>query len=48
MTADDHSTPAKDAIEFPDIVDVVKAVPDPGFPQAQSAHDDFRDFISLT
>ncbi|MEW9614391.1 catalase C [Shinella sp. S4-D37] len=38
----------QDAIKFPDIVHAVKPEPDRGFPQAQSAHDTFWDFISLT
>jgi len=38
----------QDAIKFPDMVHAVKDEPDRGFPQAQSAHDTFWDFISLT
>ncbi len=38
----------QDAIKFPDIIHAVKEEPDRGFPQAQSAHDTFWDFISLT
>src|SRR6201995_176425 len=38
----------QDAIKFPDIIHAVKDEPDSGFPQAQSAHDNFWDFISLT
>ena len=38
----------QDAIKFPDLVHAVKPVPDRGFPQAASAHDNFWDFISLT
>ena len=38
----------QDAIKFPDLIHSVKAEPDRGFPQAQSAHDNFWDFISLT
>ena len=38
----------QDAIKFPDIVHAVKEEPDRAFPQAQSAHDNFWDFISLT
>lgn len=38
----------QDAIKFPDIIHAVKPEPDSGFPQAQSAHDNFWDFISLT
>ncbi|NYJ09729.1 catalase [Rhizobium leguminosarum] len=38
----------QDAIKFPDLVHSVKPEPDRQFPQAQSAHDNFWDFISLT
>jgi catalase len=38
----------QDAIKFPDLVHAVKPEPDTGWPQAQSAHDNFWDFISLT
>jgi catalase len=38
----------QDAIKFPDLVHAVKEEPDRGFPQAQTAHDNFWDFISLT
>ncbi|UVK37773.1 catalase [Mesorhizobium sp. AR10] len=38
----------QDAIKFPDLVHSVKEEPDRAFPQAQSAHDNFWDFISLT
>ena len=38
----------QDAIKFPDLVHSVKAAPDRGFPQAQSAHDNFWDFVSLS
>ena len=38
----------QDAIKFPDLIHSVKEEPDSGFPQAQSAHDNFWDFISLT
>jgi catalase len=38
----------QDAIKFPDLVHAVKQEPDRGFPQAQTAHDNFWDFISLT
>ncbi|MGV4796189.1 catalase [Rhizobium sp. F40D2] len=38
----------QDAIKFPDIIHSVKPEPDRQFPQAQSAHDNFWDFISLT
>ena len=37
----------QDAIKFPDLVHAVKPEPDRGFPQAQSAHDNFWDFVSL-
>jgi len=37
----------QDAIKFPDLIHAVKPEPDRGFPQAQSAHDTFWDFISL-
>ena len=38
----------QDAIKFPDLIHSVKEEPDRGFPQAQSAHDTFWDFTSLT
>ncbi|MBY5161347.1 catalase [Salsipaludibacter albus] len=38
----------QDAIKFPDVIHAVKPEPDRGFPQAQSAHDNFWDFVSLT
>ena len=38
----------QDAIKFPDIIHSVKPEPDRDFPQAQSAHDNFWDFITLT
>jgi len=38
----------QDAIKFPDLVHAAKQEPDRGFPQAQTAHDNFWDFISLT
>ncbi|MFX0544300.1 catalase [Roseovarius sp. S1116L3] len=38
----------QDAMKFPDLVHSVKEAPDRGFPQAQSAHDNFWDFISLS
>ena len=37
----------QDAIKFPDLAHAVKEAPDRGFPQAQSAHDNFWDFVSL-
>jgi len=38
----------QDPIKFPDVIHSVKPAPDRHFPQAQSAHDNFWDFISLT
>jgi len=38
----------QDAIKFPDIIHAAKPEPDRDFPQAQTAHDNFWDFISLT
>ena len=38
----------QDAIKFPDLIHSVKPAPDRGFPQAQSAHDNFWDFVTLT
>src|SRR6202162_1165955 len=38
----------QDAIKFPDLIHSAKSAPDRGFPQAQTAHDNFWDFISLT
>jgi catalase len=37
----------QDAIKFPDVVHAVKQEPDRAFPQAQSAHNNFWDFVSL-
>ena len=37
----------QDAIKFPDVIHAVKQEPDRGFPQAQSAHNNFWDFVSL-
>ncbi len=37
----------QDAMKFPDLVHAAKQEPDRGFPQAQTAHDNFWDFISL-
>jgi catalase len=37
----------QDAIKFPDIIHAAKQEPDRGFPQAQTAHDNFWDFVSL-
>jgi catalase len=36
----------QDAIKFPDLIPAAKQEPDRGFPQAQTAHDNFWDFIS--
>ena len=38
----------QDAIKFPDLIHAAKQEPDKEFPQAQTAHDNFWDFISLT
>ena len=38
----------QDGIKFPDLVHALKPAPDREFPQAQTAHDNFWDFISLT
>jgi catalase len=38
----------QDPIKFPDVVHAAKQEPDRAFPQAQTAHDNFWDFISLT
>ncbi|QJW97050.1 catalase [Frigoriglobus tundricola] len=38
----------QDAIKFPDLIHAAKPEPDSDFPQAQTAHDNFWDFISLT
>jgi catalase len=38
----------QDAIKFPDLIHAAKPDPDRSFPQAQTAHDTFWDFISLT
>ena len=37
----------QDAIKFPDLIHAAKQEPNSGFPQAQTAHDNFWDFISL-
>src|ERR1700750_1744397 len=37
----------QDAIKSPDLIHAAKPEPDRGFPQAQTAHDNFWDFISL-
>ncbi len=38
----------QDAIKFPDLIHAAKPEPDRSFPQAQTAHDNFWDFISLS
>ncbi|HEY9773889.1 MAG TPA: catalase [Planktothrix sp.] len=38
----------QDGIKFPDLIHAAKAEPNSDFPQAQTAHDNFWDFISLT
>lgn len=38
----------QDPVKFPDLIHAAKQEPDRGFPQAQTAHDNFWDFISLT
>lgn len=38
----------QDAIKFPDFVHAAKQAPDRDFPQAQTAHDNFWDFVSLS
>ncbi|NIJ34054.1 catalase [Sphingomonas oligoaromativorans] len=38
----------QDAIKFPDLIHAAKPEPDRNFPQAQTAHDNFWDFVSLT
>ncbi len=38
----------QDAIKFPDLIHAAKPEPDREFPQAQTAHDNFWDFASLT
>lgn len=38
----------QDAMKFPDLVHAVKQAPDRGFPQAQTAHDNFWDFVTLS
>ncbi|MDQ0313571.1 catalase [Amorphus orientalis] len=37
----------QDAMKFPDLIHAAKQEPDRGFPQAQTAHDNFWDFMSL-
>ncbi|WP_421989052.1 catalase [Roseococcus sp.] len=37
----------QDAMKFPDLIHAAKQEPDRGFPQAQTAHDNFWDFVSL-
>lgn len=38
----------QDAMKFPDLVHAAKQEPDRGFPQAQTAHDNFWDFATLS
>lgn len=38
----------QDAMKFPDLIHAAKQEPDRGFPQAQTAHDNFWDFASLS
>lgn len=38
----------QDAMKFPDLIHAAKDQPDSGFPQAQTAHDNFWDFVTLT
>jgi catalase len=38
----------QDALKFPDLIHAAKPEPDSAFPQAQTAHDNFWDFISLS
>jgi len=38
----------QDGMKFPDLIHAAKDEPDRGFPQAQTAHDNFWDFISHT
>ena len=38
----------QDAIKFPDLIHAAKEEQDRGFPQAQTAHDTFWDYVSLT
>ena len=38
----------QDALKFTDLIHAAKPEPDRGFPQAQTAHDTFWDFVSLT
>ncbi|MFL5864900.1 MAG: catalase [Solirubrobacteraceae bacterium] len=38
----------QDPLKFPDLVHAAKQEPDRGFPQAQTAHDNFWDFASLS
>ncbi len=37
----------QDAMKFPDLIHAAKEEPDRGFPQAQTGHDNFWDFIGL-
>ena len=50
MTAEGNGhrpTGLRTAIKFPDVIHAAKQEPDRGFPQAQTAHDNFWDFASL-
>ena len=38
----------QDAIKFPDLIHAAKPEPDRAIPQAQTAHDNFWDYVSLT
>jgi catalase len=38
----------QDAMKFPDLVHAAKPAPDRAFPQAQTAHDNFWDFVTLS
>ncbi|WP_420605495.1 catalase [Novosphingopyxis sp.] len=38
----------QDAMKFPDLIHAAKPAPDRGFPQAQTAHDNFWDFVTLS
>lgn len=38
----------QDPMKFPDLIHAAKDEPDRGFPQAQTAHDNFWDFITLS
>ncbi len=38
----------QDPMKFPDLIHAAKDEPDSGFPQAQTAHDNFWDFVTLS